>query len=74
MESPHFVVTFHEGLYPLALHVTDSLERAHHRLLPFLDAEPNRKTPVLLSDDTDAANGSATAFGRPRIWVLAEAS
>lgn len=72
MESPHFEVTYHEGLYPLALHAIRSLERAHELLVPYLDTEPNRKTRVLLSDDTDAANGSATAFGRPQIWLLAE--
>lgn len=72
MDSPHFEVTYHEGLYTLALHATRSLERAHELLVPFLDAEPRSKTRVLLADDTDGANGSATAFGRPQIWLLAE--
>lgn len=72
LESPHFEVTFHEGLYPLALKAARSLEHAHGRLVPLLGAEPDRKTQVLLADDTDAANGSATAQGRPQIWLLAE--
>lgn len=72
LESPHFEVHFHEGLYPAALRAARSLERAHERLVPLLGAEPGRKTQVVVSDDTDAANGSATAAGRPVIHLLAE--
>ncbi|HEY0839999.1 MAG TPA: hypothetical protein VGD74_07420, partial [Vulgatibacter sp.] len=71
LETPHFVLHFHEGLYPLASRSALSLERAHERLVALLGAEPNRKTQVVLSDDTDSANGSATAYERPRIWLLA---
>ncbi|HWV39487.1 MAG TPA: hypothetical protein VN033_13540 [Vulgatibacter sp.] len=72
LETPHFVVHFHEGLHPLANRAAASLERAHERLVPLLGSEPPRKTQVVLSDDSDAANGAATAFERPRIWLLAE--
>lgn len=72
LESPHFVVHFHEGLHPMANRAAASLERAHERLVPLLGSEPQRKTQVVLSDDTDSANGSASAFERPRIWLLAE--
>ncbi|AKU90483.1 PD40 domain-containing protein [Vulgatibacter incomptus] len=72
LESPHFVLHFHEGLYPIALRAARSLESAHDRLVPLLDAEPNRKTQVVLGDDSDEANGSANAYERPRINLLAE--
>lgn len=72
LESPHFVVHFHEGLYPVALRAARSLEKAHDRLVPLLAAEPERKTQVVIQDDTDSANGSATAAGRPQISLLAE--
>ncbi len=71
LETPHFEVHFHEGLYPLALRAARSLEAAHEQMVPLLAAQPRRKTQVVLSDDTDSANGSATASLRPRIWLLA---
>jgi len=72
LESPHFVIHFHEGLYPVALRAAHSLEKAHERLVPLLESEPARKTQVVVEDDTDGANGSATAAGRPQISLLAE--
>jgi hypothetical protein len=72
LETPHFVLSFHEGLYPVALRAARSLELAHRRLVPLLGAEPDRRTEVTLSDDTDDANGSATATILPRIDLLAE--
>ncbi len=72
LETPHFVLHFHEGLYPVALSAARSLEKAHEKLVPLLGAEPKRKTQVVLEDDTDSANGSATAAGRPQIHLLAE--
>lgn len=72
METPHFLLHFHEGLYPLALRAARSLEDAHGRLVPLLGAEPRRRTEVVLADDTDDANGWATASLRPQITLLAE--
>lgn len=71
LETPHFVVHFHEGLYPLALRSARSLEAAHERFTKIFATQPNRKTQVVLSDDTDDANGAATTFERPRIWLQA---
>ena len=71
LETPHFVLHFHEGLYEVALRAARGLEDAHERLVPLLGAEPTRKTQVLLADDTDDANGSATAAIRPRITLRA---
>lgn len=70
-ESPHFILHFHEGLYELAQRSLRALEEAHARLVPFFGEGPKRKTHVVLTDHTDSANGSATAFGRPRIVLHA---
>lgn len=39
--------------------------------MPFFGEGPKQKTHVVLTDHTDSANGSATAFGRPRIVLHA---
>lgn len=70
-ESPHFILHFHEGLHPLAQRALRALEEAHLRLVPFFGEGPKEKTHVVLTDHTDSANGSATAFGRPRIVLHA---
>lgn len=70
-ESPHFILHFHEGLHPLAQRALRALEEAHERLVPFFGEGPKQKTQVVLTDHTDAANGSATAFGRPQIVLHA---
>ena len=71
MESPHFVLHFHEGLHSLAQRALRALEEAHERLVPFFGEGPRQKTQVVLTDHTDRANGSATAFGRPQIVLHA---
>ena len=71
LETPHFVLHFHLDLYLLAQRAANALERAHERLVPLFETEPSRKTQVVLSDDTDDANGSAMAYERPRIWLQA---
>lgn len=70
-ESAHFVLHFHEGLHDLAQRALRSLEEAHLRLVPFFGEGPKAKTQVVLTDHTDEANGSATAFGRPQIVLHA---
>lgn len=72
LETPHFAIHFHEGLEEVAQQAARGLERAHELLVPRLGEGPKRRTHVVVSDDTDAANGSATAWGRPTIFLLAE--
>lgn len=72
LDTPHFQVHFHEGLYPLALRAAGALERSHEILVPLLETLPTQRTQVVLSDDSDDANGSATASIRPTIQLLAE--
>src|SRR5690606_41690180 len=70
-ESPPFILHFHEGLHTLAQRSLRALEEAHERLVPFFGEGPKQKTQVVLTDHTDQANGSASAFGRPQIVLHA---
>ncbi len=71
LETPHFVVSYHEGLGQLAQKAARALEAAHERLVPALGHAPKERVQVVVTDETDSANGSATAFLRPEIHLLA---
>ncbi|HYD43481.1 MAG TPA: hypothetical protein VEB43_21810, partial [Anaeromyxobacter sp.] len=60
LETPHFRVHFHQGEDALASEVARAAERAHEVLVPLLGWAPRSRTEVVLSDDSDDANGSAT--------------
>ncbi len=74
VETPSFRVHYHDGpnMHELAQRVARTAEAAHRVLVPLLQWMPERKTEILVVDDVDSANGSATAFLRPTIVVLAE--
>lgn len=59
LETPRFRVHFHQGEEALAQDVAREAERAHALLAPRLGWAP-RRTEIVLSDDTDDANGLAT--------------
>lgn len=64
LQTPHFLVHFHQGEEALAQRVAAAAERAHARLVPLLGYAPPERTQVVLSDDADDANGSATPLPR----------
>ncbi|HET6438222.1 MAG TPA: BamA/TamA family outer membrane protein [Anaeromyxobacter sp.] len=59
-DTDHFRIHFHEGEQALADVVAATAERAHAALAPALRYAPPGRTEVVLSDDSDDANGSAT--------------
>jgi Tol biopolymer transport system component len=59
LETPHFQVHFHQGEEALARRVAGAAERAHQVLAPLLRHDPGL-THLVLSDDSDDANGLAT--------------
>ena len=61
-ETPHFRVNFPAPLERIAGRIAQALERAHRTLVPLMDYEPEGLTEVVISDDTDSANGSSTAL------------
>jgi Tol biopolymer transport system component len=60
IDTPHFQIHFHQGEEALADVVAHEAERAHALLVPLLGHAPAARTQVVLSDDVDDANGSAT--------------
>ncbi len=71
--TPHFQIHHHKGIEDIARRLADVAESVHTRMSPVLGWEPKQRTQVVLTDDTDFANGSATAlpFNTVRLYVTA---
>ncbi len=67
IETQHFRITYHDPLGAVAQRLAGIAERAHARLAPVLAHSPRFRTEVLLTDDTDFSNGSATALPFPTV-------
>jgi hypothetical protein len=76
LDTPHFTIHYHVPLGVLARRVASVAERAHASLAEILGYEADRRTHVLLTDNTDSANGSATAlpFNTIRLFATAPSS
>jgi hypothetical protein len=72
IRTPHFVVHYHEPLGYLARRVAAIAERAHTTLSSVLDVEPAERVQIMVTDDSDAANGSATALPYDTLRLYAE--
>lgn len=73
LETPHFYIHYYVEEERLARRVAVVAEAAHDKLVPFFDHEVKHKTHVVLSDQTDDANGSATVIPFPTIRLNATA-
>jgi hypothetical protein len=73
IETEHFVVHYYEPLLAVARRVAAAAERSHQVLVPIFDHEPSEKTQIVITDDTDGANGFASVIPRNRIGVFATA-
>ncbi len=73
VETKHFRVHCPTHLVPIARRVATIAEGVHDKLHLPLGWEPSQLTQIVLSDDTDSANGSATAlpFNTVRLYVTA---
>jgi len=71
--TEHFAVHAHTGLRPIAKRVAEVAEHVHRTLSPELGWAPRERTQIVLTDDTDFANGSATAlpYNTVRLFVTA---
>ena len=68
LSTPHFRVHYHEGLESIAERAASIAERAHRLLVPHLAGAPDDITNIVLIDDSDSANGIASA--RPYNSIL----
>lgn len=71
--TPHFRVTYHSGLEASAQRTASLAESIHARLTPHLAWQPRERTEIVLTDDTDSANGSATAVPYDLVRMYASA-
>jgi WD40-like Beta Propeller Repeat len=73
VKSPHFRVHYHGGLEDIAQRTTSSAESVYERLVPQLGWAPSQVTEIVITDDTDGANGSASVlpFNTVRLFATA---
>ncbi len=73
VETPHFRVHYDRPLEPIANRVATLAETIHGRVAKALGYVPTEVTQIVLTDDTDDANGSATAlpYNTIRLYVTA---
>lgn len=67
IETAHFRITYHEPLGRAAQRLAVVAESALATLGPVLGHTPRPRTEVLITDDTDSSNGSATALPFPTV-------
>ena len=73
VKSPHFRVHYHAGLEDIAQRATSSAESVYQRLVPQLGWAPRQATEIVITDDTDSANGSATTIPYNTVRLFATA-
>lgn len=72
-ETKHFKVTYSEPLDPIARRVALLSETIHGRLSDAMHFAPSEKTEILLTDDSESANGVATPVPYDNIRLFATA-
>jgi len=60
IESQHFYIHYADGYEQLAQKTANAAEQAHLKLQPKINWQPDDKTHLVVSDETDTANGYAT--------------
>ena len=73
LHTPHFRVTFHQGLEPLAKRAGAIAENAYELLGKQLDQRPSEVVEILIADDSDFANGWAFAVPYDTVRLFATA-
>ncbi len=73
VETEHFVIHYYEPLLDVARRVAAVAEYAHTVLTPVLKHKPTEKTQIVITDDTDGANGFANTIPRNRIRLYSSA-
>ncbi len=62
LETPHFLIHYHQGGEGLAKRTAEIAEDVHARLVPRIKWQPEDKTQVVLVDEMDEANGMTSVF------------
>ena len=70
LQTPHFRIYYHQRTYRFALRAARIAEEAHTLLVPYAAHKPKEITHIVIYDNTDSANGSATVLPRNVINLL----
>ena len=70
IETDHFSIHYHQGLDSVATKMAAIAEKAHNKLSKVFLWEPREKTNLVLVDNTDFANGFATAIPYNLIYIF----
>jgi hypothetical protein len=73
LETAHFRITYYSTEEEVAQRVATLAESIYLRLLPAVGWAPSERTEVVLTDQTDSANGSATALPYDAITLFVTA-
>ena len=73
IETEHFVIHYYQPLDDVAQRVAEVAEHSHQILVPVFDHEPREKTQIVVTDETDGANGFASVLPRNAIRLFATA-
>ena len=73
IETPHFRINYYSGEAEVAQHIADLAEAINARLAPVVGWKVSERTEIVLTDQTDSANGSAGAipFNAIHLYVTA---
>ena len=71
ISTEHFRIHYHQGLEEMAIELADVAEDVHGELTVLFGWEVDGPTEVVITDDQDDANGSATSSPRPIVRLYA---
>lgn len=73
IQTAHFRVHYDRPLEPIASRIASVAEIVHQRVATSLGYKPTQATEIVLTDDSESANGSATALPRNTIRLYVQA-
>ena len=73
IETPHFRITYHSGIEPIAQHIASLAEQIQTDMVAHVGWDPREKTEIVLTDDSEVANGSAGALPYNALHLLVTA-
>ena len=69
LETEHFRVNYYSTEEEVAAHVATLAESIHARLVPAVGWAPSEKTEIILTDQSESANGSASALPYDAVYL-----
>ena len=70
IETQHFLIHYHTGLEPAANEISSMTRQIHEDVTQYFNWVPRKKTHIVLSDQSENPNGSASVFPNNRIELF----